>query len=511
MTSAGNRNTGPMRRLAALLDGMVRIDGGLDRDIGGITADSRAAVPGGLFIACAGRRSHGLAHAHDAVARGAVAVVYDEPPRDDLSWQALSRDIAVIRVPGLARQAGVIAARYYGQPSRAMTVIGVTGTNGKTSCSQFLAQALHHDAPCGVIGTLGNGFYGNLADTTHTTPEAVSVQALCAGFRDQGARAVVMEVSSHALDQGRVEGVEFTGAVLTNLSHEHLDYHGDMDAYAAAKQRLFETPGLRFAVVNLDDPFGRRLLDVLRDDVEVFAYTLTQQPLPAHRPGLLHIAGSVARIDSDGFDMQVTTPRGSGAVRSRLLGRFNGANLLAVLGALLASGMAFDVAVARIAAFDTVPGRMERFGGSAGRPLVVVDYAHTPDALQQVLMSLREHCRATLWCVFGCGGDRDRDKRPLMGRVAEQYADRVVLTDDNPRTEDGAAIIAQIRAGMSRPAAAAVERQRPQAIAGAVRQAGAGDVVLVAGKGHEEYQLIGAQRIPYSDRREVSALVQEAA
>ncbi len=506
-----NRNIPPIRRLSELLDGMVRVAASVDRDIHGVTADSRAAVTGGLFIACAGSRSHGLSYARDAIARGAAAVIYDTAPSHDTSWQALPPDVALICVPGLAQKAGAIAARFYGQPSRGLRVIGVTGTNGKTSCSQFLAQALHHDAPCGVIGTLGNGVYGQLADTTHTTPEAVQLQALFAGFRDQGARAVVMEVSSHALDQGRVDGVEFAGAVFTNLSHEHLDYHGDMDTYAAAKQRLFEKPGLRFAVINLDDPFGRRLIDTLGDDVQVVGYTLTEQPSPANRPGLLRVTGSIARIDIDGFEIQVMTPWGSGTVPSRLLGRFNGANLLAVLGALLVSGMAFDVAVARVAGFVTVPGRMERFGGTPGRPLVVVDYAHTPDALEQVLTSLREHCRATLWCVFGCGGDRDRDKRPLMGRVAEQYADRVVLTDDNPRTEDGATIVAQIRAGMRRPQTAVVERQRSQAIAGAVRQAGAGDVVLVAGKGHEEYQLIGERRIPYSDRREVSALVQEAA
>jgi UDP-N-acetylmuramoyl-L-alanyl-D-glutamate--2,6-diaminopimelate ligase len=498
-------------RLRELLDGMARIEDVIDRNIHGVAADSRVAVPGGLFIACAGARSHGLSHADEAVARGVVAIVYDEPPRDDTHWQKLPPDIALIHIAGLARRIGVIAARFHRQPSRDMQVIGITGTNGKTSCGQFLAQALHQDAPCGVIGTLGNGLYGDLAPTTHTTPDAVSLQAVFAGLRDQGARAVVMEVSSHALDQGRVDGIGFTGAVFTNLSHEHLDYHGDMAAYAAAKQRLFDMPGLRYAVINLDDRFGRRLIDVLDKDVQIIAYTVSDQPSSVQLPPVPTVTGRFTRIDVNGIELQVDTPWGNGVLRSPLLGRFNGANLLAVLGALLASGVPFDTALARVAASAAVPGRMERFGGRPGRPLVVVDYAHTPDALEQVLITLREHCATTLWCVFGCGGDRDRDKRPLMGRVAEQYADRIVLTDDNPRSEDGGTIIAQISAGMRDPAAVVIERQRPQAIAGAVRQAGGGDIVLVAGKGHEEYQLIGAQRIPYSDRAAVSALVQEAA
>lgn len=496
--------------LRTLLAGIVDVSDAANRAIHGIAVDSRDVTPGALFIAYPGLRTHGLVFARDAVARGATAIVYDAPPAD-AAWRTPARDVVFIEVRDLAQQAGRIAARFHRYPSRDMKVIGITGTNGKTSCSQFLAGALHHDAPCGVIGTLGNGCYGNLADTTHTTPDAVRLQALFAGFRAHGARYAVMEVSSHALDQGRVRDIAFDGAVFTNLTHEHLDYHGHMDAYAAAKQRLFETPGLRFAVINLDDAFGRRLVDVIDNTVTMIGYTVNDAPLPAHAQTLQRIAGTVTRIDLDGLEVQVHTPWGDGTVRSPLLGRFNAANLLAVLGGLLAMDVPFEAALARVSAATTVPGRMERFGGSAGQPLVVVDYAHTPDALEQVLSSLREHCGAMLWCVFGCGGDRDRGKRPLMGNVAERYADRVVLTDDNPRTEDGDTIIAQIRAGMQRPDAAVVERRRPAAIAHAVRTAGAGDVVLVAGKGHEEYQLIGIERIPYSDRREVAALVRAAA
>ena len=507
MTSLLSQPILPVRKLGQLLTGIAAIEPAVDRDIRGLALDSRRVEPGGLFLACAGNRVHGIDYIKEAIARGAVAVAYEPVDRDVIAPEVAAGP-ALIPIPGLQQRAGVIAARFFGQPSHALMVIGITGTNGKTSCSQFLAQALNRSAPCGVIGTLGSGLYGRLADTGHTTPDAVNLQWQLSEIRAQGAAAVVMEVSSHGLEQGRVNGIAFNGAVFTNLTHEHLDYHGDMITYAATKQRLFEVPGLHFAVVNLDDPFGRRLLATLGDGVTVVGYTLGQQPAIG---SMARVHGQITQLDNDGFTLEVMTPWGSGQVRTRLLGRFNASNLLAVLSTLLVSGIEFGDAIERLAETASVPGRMERFGGHPGQPLVIVDYAHTPDALEQVLISLREHCRGVLWCVFGCGGNRDRNKRPVMGRVAEQYADRVVLTDDNPRTEDPNAIIAQIRAGMRDAANAIVERRRPQAIASAVRQASAGDVVLVAGKGHEEYQLVGDRRIPYSDRREVSALFDEAA
>lgn len=483
--------------LHTLLQGLTDAVSDAACRVTGVTLDSRKVQPGDLFIALGGSRDHGAAHIAQAVERGAVAVLVDEhvPPASVAVW-----DIPVLSVVALRIKAGIIAARFYGEPSRAMTVYGITGTNGKTSVSQFIAQALSLDAPCGIIGTLGSGLYGALRSTGHTTPDAVTVQAELAQQQAAGAGAAVMEVSSHALDQQRVAGMAFDVAVFTNLSHEHLDYHGDMVAYALAKRRLFQCEGLKAAVLNLDDVIGAQWYDELHGRLDCIGYGFGAAAQQASGKVL---RGSDLQLSPVGQSFTVSSPWGEARIATALLGEFNAANLLAALGALVAGGMSFDTAVQRLKQVHTVPGRMERFG-TAQQPTVVVDYAHTPDALEQVLKALRGHCTGTLWCVFGCGGDRDRAKRPLMGQLAEALADRIVLTDDNPRSENPWDIIEDIQRGMKEPDTAYIMRDRAVAIAHAIGLAEVGDIVLVAGKGHETEQLIAGQVLPFSDRDEVA-------
>ena len=467
----------------------------------GLALDSRRVRPGDVFLALAGRRSHGMEYADAAIAAGAAAVLWETgeaaPAAAGLAWRQApdGRRVPLVPVAGLSARAGLLADHFYGRPSADLFVAGVTGTNGKTTVTQLVAAAMGEGA-CGVVGTLGHGLPPALEPSGHTTPDPVTLHRWLAQMREAGARAVAMEVSSHALDQDRAAGVRFDCAVLTNLTHDHLDYHGDMAAYQAAKGRLFRVPGLRHAVVNTDDPFGRRLLCMLPPGVEPVTYGLgTEAALPT-------LYGHGLRADETGLRLEVDTAWGTGTLVSPLLGRFNAANLLAALGVLLLSGMPLAEALERLGRVRGVPGRMECFGGG-DRPLVVVDYAHTPDALHNVLAALRHHCRGRLWCVFGCGGERDRAKRPRMGAIAERLADHVVLTDDNPRGEDPVSIIEEIQSGMADPDAAYVERDRGRAIARAVAGARPGDVVLVAGKGHEDYQLAGGERRPFSDPAQV--------
>lgn len=484
--------------LQTLFAGFVDLERLPPLSVSGLSLNSRLIQPGELFLACAGTAQHGVRFIDDAVERGAVAVAL-EPSEFTRGFNLSGVTVPVFEVENLHWHASEVAARFYGEPSEAIQVVGITGTNGKTSVSQFIAQAISQDAPCGVVGTLGSGLYGQLTDTGHTTPDAVSLQRQLAEMNDAGAGHVAMEVSSHALDQGRVNGVHFDVAVFTNLSHEHLDYHGDMATYAAAKQRLFRFPAVKHAVINADDPVGREWLARLPQGVEAISYSLN---------GEAKLRGDNLHLDGSGLRMRVHYNGQSGELQTGLLGRFNAANLLAACGALLALGYEFKDALARLAQVSTVPGRMEAFGGGA-KPLVVVDYAHTPDALESALLALREHTVNRLWCIFGCGGDRDREKRPLMGRIAEQQADSVVLTDDNPRHEDPYTIIEQILGGIMEPDAVYVERDRTQAIAHAIERSHTGDVILVAGKGHESEQKIGDRLIPYSDRVEVAQLLGE--
>ncbi len=463
-----------------------------------ITGDSRQARPGDAFAAFPGTKADGRGFIVDAIARGASTVLWEAQGfqwhRD---WRALNQP-----VENLKGKLGAIADFIYGSPSQALWVVGVTGTNGKTSCSQWIAQCLDR---CGrraaVIGTLGNGLVGALEAGTHTTPDAALVHEMLASYKKGGALAVAMEVSSHGLDQGRVNAVAFDIAMFTNLTRDHLDYHGTMAAYGAAKAKLFAWPGLHAAVINVDDPFGRSLADGAKaQGRKVLTYGLANADVTA--TGLVTTAQGIA--------MSVATPWGRGDVKTTLVGAFNAVNALGCLGVLLASEVPLADAVAALAGVVPPPGRMQRLGGG-DQPLVVIDYAHSPDALEKVLTALRPAVAegGDLVCVFGCGGDRDAGKRPEMGRIASALAERVIVTTDNPRTEDPAAIASAIVRGIrdSGNRHWTVDLDRTTAINAAISGTGPGDVVLIAGKGHEDYQEANGVRTRFSDAETAAAAI----
>ncbi len=472
----------------ALADLLPDLDVPRDIVVRGLVQDSRAVEPGDAFFAIPGFGAHGLGFVEQAIAAGASAILFEPPAPGEYQ---VPED--AIPVPGLRARMGEMADRFHARPSRDMSMVGVTGTNGKTSTVQLLAQAWHlRGVRSGSIGTLGAGLYGETVATGFTTPLVLRMHALLAQLRDAGAKAVAMEVSSHALDQGRVDGVHFDVAVFTNLTRDHLDYHGDMAGYGAAKARLFALPELKAAVVNLDDAFGRELAASLPQRMRVIGLSSSGVAVADIRAGNL-------QLDADGIAFDLAIDGQSYGVQSKLLGRFNVDNLLAVAGALHALGDAPGDIARTLSKLQPIHGRMNRLGGDGERPLVVIDYAHTPDALEQALASLRDHAAARLICVFGCGGERDAGKRPQMAASAERLADVVIVTDDNPRGEDGDAIVADILAGFARPGSVVVQRDRAQAIARAIGEAGAGDIVLIAGKGHEPYQEVGGVKHPFDD------------
>ena len=437
-----------------------------------LSSDSRRCAPGVAFLAYPGEAADGRRHIPDAIARGAAAVLWE---RHGFAWDS-SWKIPNAPVKNLKQEAGALAHEFYGRPSESLWVCGVTGTNGKTSCSQWIAALLGKSA---VIGTLGAGFPGQLSSAVNTTPDAVELQALLRTFLDEGARCVAMEVSSHGLAQGRVNGVRFNCALFTNLTHDHLDYHGTMAAYGEAKARLFEVPDLEVAVLNLDDPFGVELARRLAGRVRTIGYSLEPRDAPV--------------------DQKIVADAG---LRIPALGRFNLSNALGVLGCLLANGIPLEEAKKRLAALPSVPGRMQALGE---QPLVVIDYAHTPDALENVLQALRPVARTRggrLAVAFGAGGDRDPTKRPRMGEIAARLADRVLLTSDNPRSENPLSIIESIRAGAP---GCEVEADRARAIEQLILQADRSDVILIAGKGHETYQEVAGRRLHFSDEEHARA------
>ena len=493
--------------LSSLLDGIAPVTPAQEATVTGLALDSRKVQAGDLFFALSGVHEHGVRHVPEACRRGAVAICWEPDDEiDEAAPELQGLNLPLVAVPGLGARVSAIADRFYGHPSRELYSVGVTGTDGKTSCTHFIAQALHaSDSACGLIGTLGAGLFDALDPATHTTPDPISLQALLAGMRGQGAHAVVMEVSSHALDQARAGGVHFDVAVLTHVSRDHLDYHGSEDAYRAAKRRLFQFPSLRLAVLNADDALGRALLVPGTLACPVCAYAL--ESIDIARQSAQYVIAEDLQTTRSGLRLQLATHLGRAELHSGLLGRFNAANLLAALAVLLDRGLALDAAVQRLSRVTTVPGRMEALGGADGRPLVVIDYAHTPRALEQVLLALREHCTGRLWCVFGAGGERDPGKRPLMGAAAERLADYVMLTTDNPRHEDPTQIAVDILGGMQDADACYIQPDRARAIAHVLGLARPDDVVLVAGKGHEDYQLIGERRLHFSDREVVQGLL----
>ena len=492
--------------LRSLLLGMTAWPpGAADCAISGISLDSRTLTEGDLFIALQGHSRHGLEFAQSAARAGAAAILFEKSSSDPILEPELG--IPCIGVEGLGEKIGPLAAQFFEYPSNDLFVIGITGTNGKTSTSHFIAQgwALDKNGPCALVGTLGNGLPGALMPTNHTTPDAVSLQRLLGAFRHAQYGAVAMEVSSHGLEQGRLNGVKFDVAVFTNLSRDHLDYHGDMERYGAAKARLFSIPSLRSAVLNLADPFSNKILAGLAPSAEVVGYSLGAPRILINRSHR-QLRGRIIHAERRGVTLELSGDRGNAVLTTTLLGEFTAINLLAAAAALLQSGMQLDEIAARLSRVQGVPGRMEPFG-APGKALVFVDYAHTPDAMQHVLQSARKFCRGQLWCVFGCGGNRDRGKRPQMGLVAQTLADHVIVTDDNPRHERPEDIAQEIIVGMRAPHAATVIHDRAAAIAFAIDHAQPDDVVVVAGKGHEDYQEICGSRRPFSDREFVRHLV----
>ncbi|MGZ5008105.1 MAG: UDP-N-acetylmuramoyl-L-alanyl-D-glutamate--2,6-diaminopimelate ligase [Methylobacter sp.] len=492
--------------LKDLLSGLVSFPGQVDMPITGITLDSREVIDGDIFIALSGSKQHGLAHVEQAVNNGACAVVFDPAGNGRQLAESFQRNSAaavpMIAVENLALKLGDLAARFYRDPSRSMNVIGITGTNGKTSCSQFLSQMLED---CGIIGTLGWGEWGKLNKTLNTTPDALAVQKILAELLKNGKRTVAMEVSSHGLEQGRVNGVEFKGAVFTNISRDHLDYHGTMDAYLQAKLELLKKPGLAFAVVNLDDAYCERIIAAVPESVQRWHFS-AKANLSASGEC---VSAENVQHTAEGIEFDVRWKKQTQRVKVPLYGDFNVENVLAVLTVMLAMDVPLKKAVEKLGFLQPVDGRMERFG-SESDPLVFVDYAHTPDALDKVLSSLRKHCKQALWVVFGCGGNRDKGKRPQMGKIAEQWADHVVITDDNPRYENGLDIVNDILAGcgsnvVERGQAAKIEviQNREQAIQKVIANAAKNDCVVIAGKGHEQYQEINGICLPFSDRQVV--------
>jgi len=560
-----------------------------DKPVSGLTLDSRQAVAGNLFIALAGSRQHGLTHAEQALLNGACAVVFDPAGNGKQLAEQINaahsiNNVPIIAIDNLSFVVGDIAARFYGQPSRLLNVIGITGTNGKTSCSQFLGQLLDD---CGIIGTLGWGEWGKLNKTLNTTPDAVAIQKILAELVKLNKRAVAMEVSSHGLEQRRVNGVYFKGAVFTNISRDHLDYHGTMEAYLQAKLALLNKPGLEFAVVNLDDAYSKRIIAAIPESVTIWGvsakglspdsgesvvaenilykedgiefdirWTTAGMQDDCTDAGDRATQGAVAELEQcrEQLSTTVATQQNllKGAVQRvvvPLYGNFNSENILCVLAVLLAMGVSLADAADKLTQIKPVAGRMERFGGKTA-PLVFVDYAHTPDALEKVLSSLRKHCHGALWVVFGCGGNRDAGKRPQMGSIAAQWADHVIITDDNPRFENSRDIINDILAGCGSTIAddcmdaggttpgmeevdsrleqrsrtmqgaivddcmdaggrtmqgAIVEiiENREQAIHYAIARADDNDCIVIAGKGHEDYQEINGVQHPFSDQQVV--------
>jgi UDP-N-acetylmuramoyl-L-alanyl-D-glutamate--2,6-diaminopimelate ligase len=461
-----------------------------------ITSDSRRVDRGAAFAAYPGARTDGREFIGDALTRGAAAVLWEAR---NFKWRP-EWTVAQEPVEGLAGKLGAIADLVYGSPSQELWMIGVTGTNGKTSCAHWIAQATE---TCGrraaIIGTLGSGRIGALTPSLTTTPDVCALHETLAQFHRAGVTLVAMEVSSHGLDQGRVDQVAFDVALFTNLSRDHLDYHQTMAGYGQAKAKLFARPGLHSAVINADDAFGQGLIDMAKGrGRRVLSYGL----------GAADIAGTGIAMSRDGITLSVATPWGRGSISTGVVGAFNALNLLGVLGVLLESDVRFSDALEALATLTPPPGRMQRLGGD-GKPLVVVDYAHTPDALEKALRALKPAVGPgrELIAVFGCGGDRDKGKRPEMGRIAGTLADRIIITNDNPRTEDPAEIASAIVRGIRQTGARrwTVELDRALAVRGAIAGAAAGDVVLLAGKGHEAYQETLAGRHPFSDVAEADA------
>ena len=452
-----------------------------------MTVDSRSVAAGDVFVAIPGSKVDGRDFVASALAQGALAVL-----REASSATAKSDDTRVVDVANLSAHLGDIADAFYGHPSSSLRVIGITGTNGKTSIANWLSQAFSAlNVPCGAVGTLGVSLGAKTWSTNNTTPDAAHVQTILRDLKDAGALAVAMEVSSHALELHRVAGTRFDAVVFTNLTQDHLDFHGTMAAYGAAKAKLFTDYPARHRIINADDEFGAQLIEKkLR---KTLSYGLIQGD----------VRGDVVSMNANGMGLSISFARQTVHVETRLIGRFNAYNLLAVAATLIASDVALKRVASILSTLTAAPGRMQRVNTVAGavEPSVYVDYAHTPDALAKALDTVRETKPQALTVVFGCGGDRDRSKRPLMGKIATDRADHVYVTSDNPRSEQPLAIIDEIVAGVRMNQRSALNPivSRRDAVQQAIKSANAKDAILIAGKGHETYQEINGVRHPFSD------------
>ncbi len=481
--------------LNELLEGWV--DTAPDVRLTGICLDNRSIEPGEAFVAVQGQLGHGLDYAQAAVAAGAVAVIHDGlRPLPQLA-------VPTFMVNGLGDKLGELASRYFGAPSEQMMIAGVTGTNGKTSVAHFLAQSWQRVyGNAGMVGTLGYGPVGQIQSGERTTPDAIRLQQVLADCLKADVERLAMEVSSHALQQHRCQTVQFDAAIFTNLSRDHLDYHGDMAEYAAAKRRLFTDHAPAFAIINHDDELGRKWFGELNGGMQMLSFGLQEGA---------ELRAVVRSMDINGMNIHIDGPWGSEEFHTSLLGEFNASNLLATAGTLALLGMPWSQVLHQLEVMQPVPGRMMRLGGESGQPVVVIDYAHTPDALEHALQAARAHLNGQLTCVFGCGGNRDQGKRPQMGRAAEMLADNVFVTSDNPRHESAGRIIEDVMAGFESPDRAIVEPDRAAAIQKAIENCQPGDIVLVAGKGHETWQEIGDQKIPFSDESTILTALGDAA
>lgn len=482
--------------LYALLEDFTEktLEEGRQITITGLALNSTQVQPGYCFFAYRGKVHHGGDYIKDAIEKGAVAVCYD--PEEKAMDALPSETVPFIPIRQLAHQIGFIAARFYGDPTEGLPVIGVTGTNGKTSVTHCLTHALNTlGCECAVLGTMGNGFLKDLTPASLTTVDPITLQWQCRQYRNAGAQGFVLEVSSHALHQGRVAGVHFSHAVFTNLTRDHLDYHGTMEKYGEAKKHLFMQPGLRYAIINGDDPFGRQLLSALPQGVKPMVFTLEKETYDHPVIQGSDIENGPAHISG-----QVQSPWGRGLLQTQLLGAFNFSNCLAVATVLGTLGYEWKDILKAISRVPPIKGRMERYGGGA-YPTVIVDFAHTPDALWQVLSTLKMYCGGKLWVVLGCGGERDVGKRCEMGRVAQRWCDYIVLTNDNPRGEDPEVIVQDILQGIvTGETPTKVVLNRATAIQQTITQADASDWILIAGKGHEDYQLVGGNRVSFRDQ-----------
>jgi UDP-N-acetylmuramoyl-L-alanyl-D-glutamate--2,6-diaminopimelate ligase len=496
----------PGMLLSDLLSGFTLHDPVPTIQIYDIASNSANVTANSAFVALPGIKTNGIDYAIDAVKAGAVAVIYDATDEYSLQRIPLLRkqvDTHWIGVDQLDRANGHIVSRFFGEPGRAMTIVGITGTDGKSSVTHLVTQALTRiGKSCASIGTLGYGIGNKLTPDNLTTPDSVSLQSRLHKFRQQRCEYVVMEVSSHALEQYRVNGCDFDIAVLTNLGRDHLDYHGDQQSYAAAKARLFHDFKLSGRVVNVDDSFGCQL----SEDVEpksLIRYSVDSDDGPTAEVKLL-----ASEVTANGQNIHASTPLGEITAVTALLGDFNAENTLACIATLLALGLDYNQIELAVKDLKPIPGRMEKFVGERGSAAAVVDFAHTEQALRACLGASRQHTEGLLWCVFGCGGDRDQGKRSGMGRAVEELADRVIVTDDNPRNESPEKIVSEILAGMKHPDQACVVHNRQAAIEYALSQAAAEDLVVITGKGHEQEQIVGNERRPFSDRHVVRRILQ---